>query len=855
VAPGEGALSARTVLEVADGLRWSDPRLGRSLAEHALRLAGDDAGTRAAAQRCVIRSLAEVDRFEDIVSWATPLLEDAAVRQDRDDLAGLLVELAVAALGFGDGAVAARLVEPVHRAEDLSDGTTVHAALVRAQVAGATGDVAAADRAAQDAEASLGRTAEPEAGLVRRDLTRARAAARSRSGDPTSALRIVSGVVSADPAGDPDGGRRSLLAAADQVDLLIDLGRPDEALERGRAALPEGAAPPVVRPAARIRLALAERVHLARGGHDEARALARSAGEQLEDAGHDAVAARAWEVVASAAERGNDLGAALAAVRHGHELESRSRDRRDPALRALATLAASAPELPARPAPPTPETPTPETPTPETPAPETPAPESSAPESSAPEPATPEPTAPEPTASEPAPTPSSLSEVESLLADARSSVIEGPLGEVDGSAAPVRRRGHRRQDAGDVSRPPGAESVPETLARLLGGSGGMPQAAAGTAASPTAGELVNGSGHGPDDSGTDSSSEAEVGFSASRSSQPASSARRRHSDGPRDDLLAVPPANPKGEAGLRPTFDAFSTAPGTRRDDQAHFGPGAEPSSPGPTTTGTDRSTGSRQEPAEFPHIDAEFPHIDPADPLGAVTSGGTPARPPEGGAPAGRDGAPSQERGRGVGPTVAGSPRPHPGERPLPEPNGPWGTPAVTPSPIPRPGPASVDREELDDELALTLTGLLAEYRLPDARPFPHPDGVRPPDVAVPSARRHISGSMPLPATDQRFAARADDVPGRVVPAPDDGPPPGRAPRGENGARLANLLAEAMDAFRHTGSEESSWGNGDPPRGNGDPSRGNGDPSRGNGDRGPGDPSRGRGDGTRGPGLGTRRG
>ncbi len=432
MAPGEGALSARTVLEVADGLRWSDPRLGLSLAEHAVCLAGDDAAARAAAQRCVIRSLAEVDRFEDVVSRATPLLEDAVVRKSRDDLAGLLVELAGAAIGFGDDAVAARLVAPVGPDEELPTRTTVLAALVRAQLAGATGDVAGADRAAQEAEAALGRTAEPEAGLARRDLARARAAARSRSGDPAAALAIVSDLVSADPGADPDGGRRSLLAAADQVDALLDLGRPDEALERGRAALPRSAAPPLVCPAARVRLALAERVHLARGAHDEARSLARAAAEQLEDAGHDAAAARAWEVVAAAAERGGELAAALTAVRHGHALETRSRDRRDPAVRALATLAASAPELPARPAPP-PPTPPP---------------------------------APEPTPPEPVPTPSAGEP----LADAPSSP-QGPVAEVDGATSPVRRRSHRRQDTDGASRTSGAESVPETLARLLGGSG------------------------------------------------------------------------------------------------------------------------------------------------------------------------------------------------------------------------------------------------------------------------------------------------------------------------------------------------------------------------------------------------
>jgi hypothetical protein len=851
VAPAEGALSARTVLEVADGLRWSDPRLGRSLAEHALRLAGDDAAARAAAERCVIRSLAEVDRFEEVVSRATPLLEDAAVRRDRDDLAGLLVELAVVAIGFGDDAVATRLVAPVRTDDDLPARTAVLAALVRAELAGATGDVAGADRAAQEADAPLGRTAEPEAGLVRRDLARARAAARTRSGEPGAALSMLSPVVSTDPGGDPDGGRRSLLAAADQVDVLLDLGRPDEALERGRAALPGAAAPPVVRPAARIRLALAERVHLVRGAHDEARSLARTAAEQLEDAGHEADAARAWEVVASAAERGGDLGAALTAVRHGHALESRSRDRRAPALRALATLAASAPELPARPV-------------------------------SAPPPA-PEPAmSPDPApAASSAPAPAPSVDPEPPVVDAPSSAGEGPIADVDGSEVPVRRRGHRRQDADDVPRVPDGESVPETLARLLGGSAVVPRSGAGASPSVDPDEGPESGRSGVADPGTNGL--AQEGTASASFSSPTP---RRHSGGPREDQLAQRPTEGESAAGVRPTFDAFSTAPGGRPDDDADVGrsgPGGEPSSPEPGAPDVERWDPD------------EFPHIDPADPLGSGTSRGTSGRPADAVAEPGRNGMPIDGPGRELGSRESGSPGSQPGvvgtgrsddskrealdvaapssplsssrEPDLPRSDAARGTPLLGPPPASRSGSTGVERDELDDELGLTRAGLLAEYGEPD---LPLGEGDRPADVAVPSARRPVAGAMPLSPTDQHFAAGPGDVPGRFAASPEDGAAGRRAPRGENGARLADLLAEAMDAFRHTAPDDASPGSADPARGNGDPTRGHGDrgrdePARSNGDgwaepaRSNGDgwaePGPGRGEGGRGPGIGTHRG
>lgn len=207
-----------------------------------------------------------------------------------------------------------------------------------------------------------------------------------------------------------------------------------------------------------------------------------------------------------------------------------------------------------------------------------------------------------------------------------------------------------------------------------------------------------------------------------------------------------------------------------------------------------------------------------------------------------------------------------------MPSPDRSPGTPLLGPPTAARDQPGGAKRNELDEELALTLAGLLAEYGAPDPSPTPPQDDVRPPDVAVPAARRHVSGSgsMPLPPTDQRFAARPAEPPDQVAPPSGEGAFGGRAPRGENGARLANLLAEAMDAFRHTGPEESGWGPADPVRGNGgarsDSSRDHGDPvrrddvparahdARTHGRTGN-DPGRRRPDCSRGPEIGTRRG
>ncbi|MCD2198284.1 hypothetical protein LQ327_33455 [Actinomycetospora endophytica] len=821
-----GVPSARTVLEVADGLRWTDPALGVSLAEHALRAAGDDAAARTAAERSVIRSLAELDRFDEVVSRATPLVDDAQVRGDREDLAGLLVELAVAAIGLGDLAVAGRLVEPMPAGGDLSARTVTLAALVRAQVAAANGDVSGADRAAEDAGTALLRTPEPEAGLVRRDLARARAAARRRATQAAAALSIVSEAVSARPEADADGGRRSLLAAADEVDLLLDLDRRDEALERGRAVLPDGPAGPVaVGATARIRLALAERVHLATGAPADAEAMARAAATELEAAGHDGDAARAWEVVAAAAERGGQLGPALTAVRHGHDLDSRARDRRDPALRVLTMIAAAAPDLPVV----------------------TPAPSPSRPP-------------------EPGPTPeaSAFSEVESLLADARSSLGGG----VNGSEPLPRRRGHRRDDADDdVSTP---EQVPEALARLLGAAGltsGLPAdgssapSANGTGEGRRGGTDVGGNGNLPCflDPGTPSSADPLP---------PEPGRRSRHSAEPWEEPVVDPAVAAAGEVS-RPTFDAFSTAPGRRAangvSDSDHGLPGPEPGAgsasgsdaAGPTTerwsAGHDGASPGLGAEDRFLSVEPPTPgdpglsssltggwgyadelagslDIDPADPLGSGSGWGvTVDRPDEsarsnGSAPGAADAAPAEapaSRNGSLEPLEAsGTRRPDTGSR---SPGGGAGDAEDHESVAHAPGsgpraqedeprvvPPGFDPEDLYDELPLTLAGLLAEYHLPDVPVPPRRNGARRTDVAVPSARTHVSGSMPVPA-DPRFAARPDAAPsGGSATPPADGPVQGPPRRGENGARLADLLAEAMDAFRHTGPGDGSRGGGD---------------------------------------------
>ncbi|WP_433802327.1 hypothetical protein [Actinomycetospora sp. CA-084318] len=328
-----GAPSALTVLEVAEGLRWTAPALGASLAEHVRRVAGDDPAVRAAADRSVLRSLVESDRHEEVVERGVPLLAEARDRGDRDDGAAVLVDLAVAATELGDPGLARRLLDRLGPLDELPARVGAAACAARAEACAAEGDVAATDAAADDATPVLFRVPQPEAAVLRARVALARGIARRRAGDVDGALATLAAAVSADPAGDADGGRRSMAAAAEETELLVETGRHDEARERARRVLPDGSpGPHVAHAVGRIRLAS---LAASGGGVQQATSIA----EELEAAGRTAGAARAWELVAGLAEADGDLGRALAALRRGHGLASTARDANGRALRALAGVA------------------------------------------------------------------------------------------------------------------------------------------------------------------------------------------------------------------------------------------------------------------------------------------------------------------------------------------------------------------------------------------------------------------------------------------------------------------------------------------------------------------------------------
>lgn len=348
---GPASPSAATVLEVADGLRWQDPNLSAALAEHAVRLAGDDAALRGAAERSAVRALGELDQPGVVVARAVPQLEAAVTDRRPDDAAALRFVLVGAALQSGDATAARGLLDAALAEVSPRSAPELRGELElrTAQVLAVEADVSGADAAVRRAEAAVSWTAgAPASSASALDLVRARATARRASGDVAGAVALLGSAAPTGVAGtEPDGGRRALLVIVDLVCALLDLG--DAAGARARAAgfLHQAPGPTTALPLGQLRCSVAGRIHLPARELDAADAVARTAEADLSARGHDAVAATACEIVASVAEARGDLAAALAAVRRAHALEMRAVEEQHRVRRALAgvlvTAAASPP--------------------------------------------------------------------------------------------------------------------------------------------------------------------------------------------------------------------------------------------------------------------------------------------------------------------------------------------------------------------------------------------------------------------------------------------------------------------------------------------------------------------------------
>ncbi|GAA4740264.1 hypothetical protein [Actinomycetospora chibensis] len=308
--PGVPGLSASAILAVAEGLRWTDPQLSVALAEHVARVAGADASARTAAERSAVLALGQADRAPELIVRALPHLR-AAEREGRIVDAGTLrCELSLAALRCGDADAAETLLEPLAAGRVLPPAVRVDALVAWAAARASRGDVAGVDAAGRQVDDLVGETADDARRLA---IRRARAEARRHAGDISGALEVFR--VAASDANVAGGGREAALLLADRVELLAGLGRLDEAREAGTPALTEAPRATTSLALGRLRCALARSVHLPAGEFEIAERLAREAETDLTARGHEAQVAVAVEVLAAVAEGRGDARQALEELR------------------------------------------------------------------------------------------------------------------------------------------------------------------------------------------------------------------------------------------------------------------------------------------------------------------------------------------------------------------------------------------------------------------------------------------------------------------------------------------------------------------------------------------------------------
>lgn len=307
---GVPGLSASAILAVAEGLRWTDPQLSVALAEHVARVAGADANARTAAERSAVLALGQSDRGAELIVRALPHLR-AAEREGRIVDAGTLrCELSLAALRCGDADAAEALLEPLATGRVLPPAVRADALVAWAAARATRGDVAGVDAAGRQVDDLVGETAEDARRLAMR---RARAEARRHAGDTSGALEVLRVAVS--DANVADGGRQAALLLADRVELLAGLGRRDEAREAGTPALTDTPGATTSLALGRLRCVLAQHVHLPAGEFETAERLAREAETDLTARGHEAQAAVAVEVLAAVAEGRGDVRRAVEELR------------------------------------------------------------------------------------------------------------------------------------------------------------------------------------------------------------------------------------------------------------------------------------------------------------------------------------------------------------------------------------------------------------------------------------------------------------------------------------------------------------------------------------------------------------
>lgn len=321
---------AASLVESAMLLRWRAPELALLLADRAVAAAGNDRATVVRADHLAVVTLNRLGRHGEAAHRLLPVLQHADIPAElRPELQ---VELAHCAAALGDPGTALAALRPVLAAGDdaapLLRGTAL-IATAESCVALGRGDLVPSALEEADELFREDPHLDRDTALLLRATAKAVNAARHRRGGAAveseaqarMGRELLTGL--ADP--EHDSGQISARLMLETVLALLDRGEGDTAVYEARPLLRRPVRSAAAGAVGWLRLAIATRVHLAKGRHEPALGLLADAVEVTQRHGVDAVLAECLEGLSHVHEVRGEFADALHCLRSARAAERRHR--------------------------------------------------------------------------------------------------------------------------------------------------------------------------------------------------------------------------------------------------------------------------------------------------------------------------------------------------------------------------------------------------------------------------------------------------------------------------------------------------------------------------------------------------
>lgn len=321
---------AASLVESAMLLRWRAPELALLLADRAVAAAGNDRSTVVRADHLAVVTLNRLGRHGAAAHRLLPVLQHADIPAEL--LPELQVELAHCAAALGEPGTALAALCPVLAAGDdaapLLRGTALIATAESCAALG-RGDLVPSALEEADELFREDPQLDRDTALLLRATAKAVDAARHRRGggaveseaQARMGRELLTGL--ADP--EHDSGQISARLMLETVLGLLDRGEGDTAVYEARPMLRRPVRAAAAGAVGWLRLAIATRVHLAKGRHEPALGLLADAVEVAQRHGVDAVLAECLEGLSHVHEVRGEFADALHCLRSARAAERRHR--------------------------------------------------------------------------------------------------------------------------------------------------------------------------------------------------------------------------------------------------------------------------------------------------------------------------------------------------------------------------------------------------------------------------------------------------------------------------------------------------------------------------------------------------